>query len=89
MFNEVIEAFETEALDPETFFAEYGITSVFDEKMVHLDEYRRAAQHAIDDVLSNGLGNKADWEVWTDKVSMLGREKEEELRVAHEVMLAY
>lgn len=87
--DELIEEFNEEALDPDIFFAEYGITSVYEEKMMQMEMDGLQAQDALDDILEKDLGNKADWEVWTNKISELYNQKMLELEEAHEVMLAY
>ena len=89
VFDELIVEFNEEALDPDIFFAEYGISSVYEEKLEQMEIEGLKAQDALDDVLQNELGNEADWEVWTDKIKELSIQKVLELEEAHEVMLDY
>lgn len=89
VFDELIEEFNEEALDPDIFFAEYGVTSVYEEKLMQMETEGLQAQDALDDVFQSDLGNEADWEIWTVRVNELYLEKTQELEEAHEVMLDY
>lgn len=89
VFDELIEEFNEEALDPDIFFAEYGVSSVYEEKLEQMEIEALEAQDALDNVHQNELGNEADWEIWTNKLQKLSTQKMLELEEAHEVMLDY
>lgn len=89
VFDKLIEEFNEEALDPDIFFAEYGVTSVYEEKLAQMEIEGLQAQDELDGVLQNELGNETDWEIWSDQVYELYLEKLSDLEEAHEVMLDY
>lgn len=89
LFDQIIEEFNEEALEPDIFFAEYGITSVYEEKLEQMEIEGLQAQDTLDDIYQNNLGNEEDWEIWTSKMDELYNQKLQELEEAHEVMLAY
>lgn len=89
VFDELITEFHEEALDPDVFFAEYGVSSVYEEKLMEMENERLKAQDELDDIFQNGLGNEADLEIWTTEMSELFIQKVFELDEAHKVMLAY
>lgn len=89
LFDELIEAFNEKALEPDIFFAEYGITSVYEETLMQMEIESLQAQDTLDDVYQNGQGSEEDWEIWTNKMSELYIQKVQELEEAYEVMLAY
>lgn len=89
VFDKLIEEFNEESLDPDMFFAEYGITSVYDEKVMQMENEALEAQDELDHVLQKDLGNKEDWEIWTNKMNELYIQKIIELEEAYEVMLDY
>lgn len=89
VFEELIVEFNEEALEPDTFFAEYGVTSVYEEKLKQMEIEGLQAQDALDDVFQNNLGNEADWKIWTNKMDELYIQKMLELEEAYEIMLDY
>lgn len=89
VFDELIEEFNEEALEPDIFFAEYGVTSVYEEKVEQMEIEVLQALDGLDDVFQSGRGNEDDWELWTNKTNELYMQKLQELEEAYEVMLAY
>lgn len=88
-FDELIVEFNEVALDPDIFFAEYGITSVYEEKLALMEIEGLEAEEELDNVLKNNLGNEADRRKWIHKINELYIQKVQELEEAHEVMLEY